>query len=145
MKMLKNLKNKKGFTLIEIVIVIVIIAILAAMLVPSLLKWVDNANQKSFLEAANTIKTSCLSVLTDNYASSGSFAFEDDDWGASGKISELVGKTVVTGDATLPDKGYKATVTLADTGNKLSTLVVENSNYEATWTEATGQWEVEAK
>ena len=145
MKMLKNLKNKKGFTLIEIVIVIVIIAILAAMLVPSLLKWIDNANQKSFLEAANTIKTSCLSVLTDNYASSGSYAFKDVDWGESGKISELVGKTVVTGETALPDKGYKATVNLATSGNKLETLVVENANYTATWTESDGQWEVAAK
>lgn len=98
MKMLKNLKNKKGFTLIEIVIVIVIIAILAAMLVPSLLKWIDSSKEKTFTSACGTIKTSIASVISENYATSGTVqtTLTSDDWD---KVSDLVGKTVAASGA----------------------------------------------
>ena len=35
-KMFKKLKDKKGFTLVELIVVLVILAILAALLVPAL-------------------------------------------------------------------------------------------------------------
>lgn len=138
MKMLKNLKNKKGFTLIEIVIVIVIIAILAAMLVPSLLKWVDNANQKSFLEAANTIKTSTLSYVTEQYAAGTSIDDQGDiaDWQP---ISDLVGKKIAASKTDASDYGVTFTVSA---GNKLSSMVVTNGKYTATWDEAAQKWSV---
>lgn len=138
MKMLKNLKNKKGFTLIEIVIVIVIIAILAAMLVPSLLKWVDNANQKSFLEAANTIKTSTLSYVTEQYANGTTIDDQGDitDWGA---ISDLVGKDIAASKTADSDYGVTFTIT---NGNKLGTMVVVNDKYTATWSETDQKWTV---
>ena len=132
MKMLKNLKNKKGFTLIEIVIVIVIIAILAAMLVPSLFLWVDNANKKSFLEAANTVKNSTLTVMTEAYAADKEFKWED--------VSALVGKKVNAAT----DTDYTVEGGPADgakvTSNTLTTITVKNSKYQVTWTEATSSW-----
>lgn len=131
MKMLKNLKNKKGFTLIEIVIVIVIIAILAAMLVPSLLKWVDNANKKSFLEAANTVKNSTLTVMTEAYAADKEFKWDD--------VTALVGKSVGTANTDYiveggPTDGQKVT------SNVLNTITIKNSKYTVTWTEANSSW-----
>lgn len=73
MKTLKNLrKDKKGFTLIEIVIVLVIIAILAAMLVPSMLGWIDDSKQKTFLSEANSIKTAVESEVVSAYAAGAS-------------------------------------------------------------------------
>ncbi len=135
MKMLKNLKNKKGFTLIEIVIVIVIIAILAAMLVPSLLKWVDNANKKSFLEAANTIKTSTLSNMSENYGTGGSFAPDAEE------VQALVGSGVTitydtTNEPTGPvDNGTKNAYTVYYTtaDNDLTKMIVANGSYCATF------------
>lgn len=66
--MLKNLrqkaKNKKGFTLVELIVVIVIILILAAVLVPSLLRYVEKANQANCKADAATI----LSQLQADYA-----------------------------------------------------------------------------
>lgn len=52
------LKNKKGFTLVEIVIVIVIIAILAAILVPNIVKWVDKSKLATLKSEASTVRDS---------------------------------------------------------------------------------------
>ena len=57
------LKNKKGFTLIEIVIVIVIIAILAAILVPSITKWVDKAKLSNVQSATEQVRGAIVSQL----------------------------------------------------------------------------------
>lgn len=38
-------KNKKGFTLVETIVVLVILTILAAILVPSLVGWINRANE----------------------------------------------------------------------------------------------------
>lgn len=59
------LKNKKGFTLIEIVIVIVIIAILAAMLVPSLTGWIDKAKIAVIKSEADTVKNAVAAQVVD--------------------------------------------------------------------------------
>ena len=40
--MFKKLKDKKGFTLVELIVVLVILAILAALLVPALTGYIDN-------------------------------------------------------------------------------------------------------
>lgn len=54
----ENRKNKKGFTLVELIVVIVIILVLAAVMVPSVLRYVDKANR------ANT-KSDAATVLVD--------------------------------------------------------------------------------
>ena len=48
-KMFKKLKNKKGFTLVELIVVLVILAILAALLVPALTGYIDKANQEKVI------------------------------------------------------------------------------------------------
>ncbi|MEG0979921.1 MAG: prepilin-type N-terminal cleavage/methylation domain-containing protein [Oscillospiraceae bacterium] len=69
MNMLKTLKkDKKGFTLIEIVIVLVIIAILAAMLIPSMMGWIDDSKQKSLISEANSVKTAVEAEVVIAYA-----------------------------------------------------------------------------
>lgn len=59
------LKNKKGFTLIEIVIVIVIIAILAAMLVPSLTGWIDKSKVALIKSEADTVRNAVAAQVID--------------------------------------------------------------------------------
>ncbi len=122
--------NNKGFTLIEIVIVIVIIAILAAMLVPSLTAWIDNANKKTFLEAANTIKTSTLAYITEKYATDGA------DIKAASDISDW---TSISDSANckIPDD-YQVAFTAS--GNKVSSFTVSNTKYSVTFNGTTGKW-----
>jgi general secretion pathway protein G len=52
-----GLKNKKGFTLVELLVVVAIIAILAAALVPRLLGYTDRARQARAMSDLGTMKT----------------------------------------------------------------------------------------
>ncbi len=46
MKISKTLKNKKGFTLVEVIVTITILAILAGVVLPGMTGWVDNSKEK---------------------------------------------------------------------------------------------------
>lgn len=52
---MKNLKNKKGFTLVELVIVIAVIAILAAVLIPTFSNVIEKANESAAQQEAAAI------------------------------------------------------------------------------------------
>ncbi len=65
MKLLGKIKknaNRKGFTLVEVVVVLVIIAILIALAVPSVMKYIDDAN-----EVKDDVKVSYLNKATEGY------------------------------------------------------------------------------
>jgi len=66
------MKNKKGFTLIELIVVIAILGILAAVLVPSIGNYVTRANQArcdsaagELLQAARRLQTEMDAQLED--------------------------------------------------------------------------------
>lgn len=53
----KKMKNRKGFTLIELIVVIVIIGILAAVLIPRLTGFTDKAEETQALVWAKEVAT----------------------------------------------------------------------------------------
>lgn len=61
-------KDNKGFTLVELIVVLVILAILAAILVPALLGYIDEAKKKENVINAKALMTAIQSELTKTYA-----------------------------------------------------------------------------
>jgi len=56
-----KLRQKHGFTLVEIMIVVAIISLLAAIAIPNLLRARHNANEAAAIAALRTVSTACES------------------------------------------------------------------------------------
>lgn len=63
--MRKNLKNKKGFTLIELIVVIAILGILAVIAIPRLSGFSETARERSDIANAKTIANQVAVLHTD--------------------------------------------------------------------------------
>lgn len=135
-KLRQKAKNKKGFTLVELIVVIVIILVLAAVLVPSLLRYVDKANKANCKADAATI----LSQLQADYAASQ--ANEQTGVSALGDDYKVNGVEVLNRAATVAAPANKAVYTVtavadssagAQTYNEITRFAYNNGKYTATW------------
>ncbi len=95
--MFKRIKNKKGFTIIEIMVVIALIGILAAVLVPKFGGVKDTARNTGMLTNVKMVETYVASII--------------DDWNAE----DAVGDTAGTDDLIAAIEDY-----FADTDNLLT-------------------------
>lgn len=110
------MKNKKGFTLVEIIVVLVILAILASIALPYTLGYIDETKKaKDTLMAGNVLKTA--QVMTTKYYELGEYysskAYESvsnvvdapsRDDGDSRRINEVYNKVVAGNEDSTPFK-----------------------------------------
>lgn len=69
MNKIKNLRrNKKGFTLVEVIVVLVILAILIAIAVPSVMKYIDDANDAKYLAQGRAAYIAAEAELAKDFA-----------------------------------------------------------------------------
>lgn len=59
--------SKRGFTLVELIVVLVILAVLAAILVPTLIGYIDKAKTASLIEETNQIKIAAQAMYEKAY------------------------------------------------------------------------------
>lgn len=65
---LQKVKKKGGFTLVEIIVVLVILAILAALLVPRLTGWIDEAKNKAAITEGHLVLSALQASASELYA-----------------------------------------------------------------------------
>lgn len=110
------MKNKSGFTLMELMIVIAIIAIISAVAVPNMIAWRNNHQLNgSARELLSVINGARLAAIKNNAAVTLTFTT-----GSSGKV-DTVFTNRVTGVS-------KTTTTLINPGLKLDSAVFSGSN-----------------
>lgn len=126
--MFKKLKNKKGFTLVELIVVLVILAILAALLVPALTGYIDKANKEKVIVEARMAVMAAQTEASSLYGKAGagkdlSAMKEEDLKAAAAEAIEL---------AEMSTKTVGATAVLSADG-KVTSAVYTNANYTAVY------------
>ena len=110
-------KNNKGFTLVELIVVLVILAILAAILVPTLLGYIDRARSEKDFSTAQTVRVAAQAAIDQAYGE-GKFANGSDP--ATGKTLSIDGSAAntvaMTGDIASTDTSKYATMTYTLSG-----------------------------
>lgn len=120
-KKLQKLKAKKGFTLVELIVVIAIIGVLAAILVPTMLGYVENSRITSADQIAKTIKDATQVAATE---------MDTQGMGLNATVLEVKGAYDADGAA-----GTKVTFAAAGAvggadANPNGVIGVDNTNYK---------------
>ena len=116
LKRLKKAKNKKGFTLIEIIVELVILGILAAIAVPAVMGYIDDAKESKYVAEAHSIYI----VIQTEEARAKATAADDITYESIEK--EAIKKT------SLED------VTIAPTPTNVTPKEEKATSYKVTWT-----------
>ena len=86
---IRKMKNKKGFTLVELIVVLVILAILAALLVPALTGYIDKANNEKVVAETRQVLVAAQTVVSEDYG-------QNTDVTASGYVSADLKTEILT-------------------------------------------------
>lgn len=121
---IRKMKNKKGFTLVELIVVLVILAILAALLIPALTGYIDKANKEKVVAECRMVVMAAQTAGTEYYA-------ENDSLSETG--NKKPGTDKIDGYSELPNAKYTVTY---DASGKVKSVVYTTGVFTCTYTAA---------
>lgn len=135
--MFKKLKDKKGFTLVELIVVLVILAILAALLVPSLTGYIDRAKKQELVSQTRMVLMAANAELGIADGENKTIAAATDTKDAA--TTDAVLKAII-GNAEI-GRDYGFTITVQKNDNyKVSTIVLTDGSKYCKYDAATGTY-----
>ena len=122
--MKKTNSNNKGFTLVELIVVLVILAILAAILVPTLLGYIDRARSEKDYSTAQSVRVATQAYIDELYGKGNDNVQKGDVLDDAGNGKKAIFKLVGTTSDYKID-GQKIDITdLAITENQITSITV---------------------
>ena len=141
---IRKMKNKKGFTLVELIVVLVILAILAALLVPALTGYIDRARKEAIVAETRSCVMAAQTIAAEKYGANAANVADDAMMAAVNDIKKLA---EVDGDI--------SNITMkkadgSDYAGKVSTLTYTKGAWTCTYTEgvttgSNGAYDVQQK
>ena len=133
---IRKLKDRKGFTLVELIVVLVILAILAALLIPALTGYIDKANKEKIVSECRMVVMAAQTEASELYGKmdGGKLAFD-------AKINTAANYEAAV--KKLSETKGKFAIVLYDDGT-VHTVQYWNSGWTVTYTDGT-YGEAEAK
>ena len=137
---IRKMKNKKGFTLVELIVVLVILAILAALLVPALTGYIDKAKEESIKSETRMVVMAAQTLIDEQYAKAPVNTTVTVTVSTDAKVS--TGYDATTSAITLPimkinlseTKGTIGAITIdGTTKGKIASLVYTNKGKKCTY------------
>lgn len=125
-------KKQKGFTLVEVIVVLVILAIMAAILIPSLIGYIDKAREQEVTTQTRMIVTAVKAELGTGYgAGTGITTYTFDNSTAekttvSGTTCTIAKKALMKLDIPKTITEFNAVTTYSKPDNNKVNVVIEN-------------------
>lgn len=130
---IRKMKNKKGFTLVELIVVLVILAILAALLIPALTGYIDKANQEKVIAECRSVAMAAQTTASEYYGLNKGLDDTTNQGTAITQIDKLaeVPTTATTDGKTNPNWHYTITV---GTGYVVTEVIFDDGTSSITYT-----------
>lgn len=122
---IRAMKNKKGFTLVELIVVLVILAILAALLVPALTGYIDKANKQKVTAECRMVVMAAQTEASEQYGALDSTVTD--------KAGTIVGKMSADTIAKLAEVNGNFTAKV-DAAGKVQVVEYYNYGFKCTYT-----------
>ena len=116
---IRERREQKGFTLVELIVVLVILAILAAMLVPTMTGYIDRANQDKLVAETRMIVMAAQTIASEQYG--------------AGDAGETINTTHSSSDGA--DSIYQEIKELAETKEDFQVTIKDNQVDNVTYPE----------
>ena len=130
-KIFRKLKNKEGFTLVELIVVIAILAILAAVAIPAYSGYIAKANEASDYTLLDSVLTATQFAVIEEYPAA---TIDKIEISAPQPAS---GATAVNVSVDYTLNGTAKTGETFDIAAFVPSVAFKSGNSKATWTKAT--------
>ena len=127
---IRKLKDRKGFTLVELIVVLVILAILAALLVPALTGYIDKARKEAIIAETRQAVMAAQTVAVEKYGSTAADVTAD-YMNADATIAEIKKLAEVDGAIT----GITLKAAGGEHAGKIATLTYTHGDWKCVYTE----------